>query len=413
MRILISISALLLSVFLVQVSTGTLGPLDALSGLEIGFTRTQIGLIGSSHFIGFILGCFLSPILTRRVGHARTFTFVTGLSVIGVLLHPLWHNLYFWMILRIMSGIAVAGAATVIESWLNAKLNNENRSRYFSFYRIFDMGGALVAQGLIATLPVAQYWSYSVIAICLCLSFFPLALTKSVQPTLPEHRKWRPFLAIDISPIAVAGVLVVGATGAALRMIGPLFAYDNALSSGQIGLFLALFIIGGAIAQFPVGFLADRFSKRKIMMSLSVATVLLSFLMQIEIVVDTLGINRIFLLVFIFGMATMPIYSLAATHANDLCSQQDMTDLSASLIFFFAIGAIASPIFAGLLIDKFGPESLFIYFAFLHSALFVFAFYRVIKRPVIHFTKPYRYIPRTSLFIANTIKTLRGSSSKR
>ena len=409
MRVLISISALLMAVFLVQVSTGTLGPLDALSGLAIGFSRTEIGMIGSSHFVGFIFGCFLSPLLIRRVGHARTFSFVTGLSIIAVLLHPIWENLYFWMLLRVFSGIAVAGAATVIESWLNAKLTNENRSRYFSFYRIFDMSGALVAQALIATLPPAEFMAYSLVAIFLCLSFFPLALTKSVQPALPDHMNWRPFLAARISPIAVAGVVIVGATGAAVRMVGPLFAFDSNLSSAQIGLFLALFIFGGAISQFPVGFLADKFAKRTLMMALSLSTVLVSAIMQFDLVTQLLGTYRYFILVFVFGMATMPIYSLAATHANDLCRTADMTDLSASLIFFFALGAIASPILAGSLIDNYGPNSLFMYFAILHIALFVFGFYRVIRRPVIHFTKPYRYIPRTSLFIAKTVKTLRGT----
>lgn len=409
MRVLISISALLMAVFLVQVSTGTLGPLDALSGLAIGFSRTEIGMIGSSHFVGFIFGCFLSPLLIRRVGHARTFSFVTGLSIIAVLLHPLWENLYFWMLLRVFSGIAVAGAATVIESWLNAKLTNENRSRYFSFYRIFDMSGALVAQALIATLPPAEFMAYSLVAIFLCLSFFPLALTKSVQPALPDHVNWRPFLAVRISPIAVAGVVIVGATGAAVRMVGPLFAFDSNLSSAQIGLFLALFIFGGAISQFPVGFLADKFAKRTLMIALSLSTVLVSAIMQFDLVTQLLGTYRYFILVFVFGMATMPIYSLAATHANDLCRTADMTDLSASLIFFFALGAIASPILAGSLIDSYGPNSLFVYFAILHIALFVFGFYRVIRRPVIHFTKPYRYIPRTSLFIAKTVKTLRGT----
>ena len=405
MQILISISALLVSVFLVQVSTGTLGPLDALSGLSIGFSRTEIGLIGSFHFIGFILGCFLSPSLIKRVGHARTFSFVTGLSIIAVLLHPIWQNLYFWIVLRLFSGIAVAGAATVIESWLHAKLNNENRSKYFSFYRIFDMSGALVAQALIATLPVAQYWSYSLVAIFLCLSFLPLALTKSVQPALPEHAKWRPFLAVSISPLAVAGVLVVGATGAAIRMIGPLFAFDSALNNSEIALFLALFILGGALSQLPVGYLADKFTKRTIMMALSSLTIILSFIMPLSFVSSLIGDKQIFILVFIFGMATMPIYSLCATHANDLCQTKDMTDLSASLIFFFAIGAIASPIISGALLDNFGPQILFIYFAALHGLLLAFGLYRVIKRPVIHFARPYIYIPRTSLFIAKTVKS--------
>ena len=342
----------------------------------------------------------------------QCFSFLTGLSILGVLLHPIWENVYFWMGLRLLSGIAVAGTATVIESWLNAKLHNHNRSRYFSFYRIFDMSGALMAQILVATLPPAAFWAYSIVAICLCLSFFPLALTTTVQPALQPHHKWRPFFAARISPLAVAGVLVVGATGSAIRMIGPLFAYDNALSASQIALFLALFILGGALSQFPVGILADRFAKRTIMMSLSVMTVLVSVLMQIDVIFTFAGTYRIFILVFVFGIATMPIYSLAATHANDLCHRHDMTDLSASLIFFFALGAIASPVLAGALIDQFGPSILFNYFAILHIALFLFGSYRVIRRPVIHFTKPYRYIPRTSLFIAKTVKNLRGTSDK-
>ena len=411
MQILLSLSALLISAFIMQLGTGTLGPLDALSGLTLGFTRTEIGLIGSAHFLGFIIGCFASPYLVRRAGHARTFSFVTGLSVIAVLLHPLLESLWFWIGLRLVSGIAVAGAATVIESWLNAKLTNENRSRYFSFYRIFDMSGAMAAQLVIATLPIAAYQSYSLVAIFLCLSFLPLAMTQAAQPVLPDTPRWRPLLALTISPLAAIGVITVGATGAALRMVGPLFAYDNQLSSGGIGLFLLLFILGGALAQFPVGLLADKTSKRQVMLALSLVTIATALIMQWGALSHFLGASQIFIMIFIFGMATMPIYSLAATHANDLCRPEDMTDLSASLIFFFALGAIGSPVLAGALIDFFGPPALFHYFAALHLMLFLFGGYRIFRRPVIHFTKPYRYIPRTSLFIAKTVKSLRPPHS--
>ena len=46
MRILLSLTALLLSVILLQLSSGGLGPLDALSGFELNFTTAQIGLFG-------------------------------------------------------------------------------------------------------------------------------------------------------------------------------------------------------------------------------------------------------------------------------------------------------------------------------------------------------------------------------
>ena len=113
---------------------------------------------------------------------------------------------------------------------------------YFSFYRIFDMSGALVARPESVTLPIAQSSSYSLVAIFLCLSFFPLALTNQYSQLCLN----RPYLCLEISPIAVAGVLVVGATGAAIRMIGPLLYSADA---GQRFVFSAIYIrCAGAIS---------------------------------------------------------------------------------------------------------------------------------------------------------------------
>jgi len=150
MRLIISLSALLLSVILVQIGTGSLGPLDALSGITLGFSSTQIGFLGSAHFIGFFIGCVMSPYIVVRAGHARAFAVMAGLSTISILLHPVYESVWSWCLLRIMSGFAVAGAYTVIESWLQSRLTNENRGTVFSIYRMVDMSGTLLSQIVIA-----------------------------------------------------------------------------------------------------------------------------------------------------------------------------------------------------------------------------------------------------------------------
>ena len=61
MRLLISFAALFLSVVLLQLGTGGIAPLDAISGLELGFSRGEIGLLGSAHFFGFFIGCWWAP----------------------------------------------------------------------------------------------------------------------------------------------------------------------------------------------------------------------------------------------------------------------------------------------------------------------------------------------------------------
>ena len=65
MTTLLSISALLFTVMLMQMGTGDLGPLDTLSAIELGFSNIQIGIIGAAHFTGFIIGCF-GLFLNRR-----------------------------------------------------------------------------------------------------------------------------------------------------------------------------------------------------------------------------------------------------------------------------------------------------------------------------------------------------------
>lgn len=56
-----------------------------------------------------------------------------------MLLHPLWINPVGWGVLRILTGIALVGLYTVIESWLNAEPDPRLRSRAFSLYMVVNL----------------------------------------------------------------------------------------------------------------------------------------------------------------------------------------------------------------------------------------------------------------------------------
>src|SRR6056297_1675888 len=101
MRLLISFAALFLSVILLRLSTGGVGPLDAISGLALEFTTAQVGLLGSAHFLGFFIGCWWAPRLMGSVGHNRAFAAFTAAGAIGLLAHMLIVNPYAWAVMRI------------------------------------------------------------------------------------------------------------------------------------------------------------------------------------------------------------------------------------------------------------------------------------------------------------------------
>lgn len=404
MRLIISLSALLISVIFVQVGSGSLGPLDALSGLELGFSSTAIGYLGSAHFIGFFIGCVVGPYIVARSGHARAFAVMAGISTISIILHPVVQEVWFWILLRVFTGFAVAGAYTVIESWLQAKLNKGNRGTVFSIYRMVDMTGTLLSQLVIAGLTPAHYVSYNLIAVVACLALMPLALTQSKMPALPKTPKFQPFFVFSVSPLAALGVIVVGLTNASFRMVAPVYAAKSGLNQSEIAIFLALAIVGGLVAQLPAGLIADRVNRRSALMGFSILSIGACACIAFPGLPPIGSIPFVYIASFFFGFATLPIYSICASHASDFAEPDEMLALSASLIFFYAVGAVVSPTFAGYLMDTYGPSSMFALIMAGHILLLGYTLWRSLQRPVAAILKPYSYMPRTTLYIAHIVK---------
>ncbi|AUQ57773.1 putative MFS-type transporter [Phaeobacter inhibens] len=401
---MISFAALFLSVILLQLSTGGVGPLDALSGITLGFDKEQIGFLGSAHFLGFFIGCWWVPRLMGNVGHSRAFAVCTALGAMGLIGHTLTEDPLAWAVMRMASGLCVAGCYTVIEAWLNAKVTNETRGRAMGTYRIVDLSASLVAQLLIAVLPPASYISYNLLAILCCAALLPLTMTKVSQPDIPDAPRLRPKLAWACSPLAVAGVIVAALSSASFRMVGPIYGQEVGLEVGQIAFFLATFVLGGALAQYPLGWLADKYDRRWVLIWLSVVAILSC---GITMAASGMGTWAVMASAAFFGFTTMPIFSVSAAHANDFATSQQRIELAAALMFFYALGAIASPLITSALIENYGPGALFAFVAVGHLGLIIFGLARMRARPAPEDRTRYVYAPRTSFTIGRLLKRSR------
>lgn len=405
MRMLISFAALFLSISLLQLSSGGVGPLDVLSGTTLGFTRQEIGLLGSAHFLGFFIGCWWAPRLMGSVGHSRAFAAFTATGAIGLMAHMLVIDAYAWAIMRIASGLCVAGCYTVIEAWLQAKVTNETRGRAMSVYRAVDLTGSLGAQMMVGLLAPASYVSYNLLAIICCAALLPLTLTTIKQPETPSASRLRPAMAYQKSPLAAAAVIVAALSSASFRMVGPIYGQEVGLTPGQIAWFLSAFVLGGAIAQVPVGWLADRYDRRWVLIWLSGAAIVGCL---VTLPASGFGVAGVLLAGGFFGLTTFPIYSVAAAHAHDFATSEERVELSAALMFWFAVGAIFAPYLASVLIDRFGPGALFIMISLGHVGLMIFGLLRMRARPVQETRTPYVYAPRTSFTIGKLLRRERA-----
>jgi MFS family permease len=323
------------------------------------------------------------------------------MGAIGLLAHMLVVDAYAWALMRVATGLCIAGCYTVIEAWLQAKVENANRGRMMGTYRMVDTGASLLAQLMIGVLAPASYVSYNLLALLCCAALLPLTLTRLPQPETGEAPRLRPGIGWALSPLAVAGVVVSGVSTASFRMVGPLYGAEVGLSADQIGLFLAAFVLGGALAQWPAGWAADRNDRRWVLIwfsGLSIAAC------GVTVALSGMGVAAIFVAALIFGATTFPIYSISAAHAHDWARDDQRVELSAALMFYYALGAIAAPLTTSWLIDAYGPPALFYFIAVAHVGLLVFGLVRMRQRPAAGRRNPYVWVPRTSFLVGRIFR---------
>jgi hypothetical protein len=75
------IAALLFGVALLLIGNGLQGTLLPVRASLESFSALDIGVLGSSYFLGFAIGCYVGPHLVRRVGHIRAFAAIVAVAI--------------------------------------------------------------------------------------------------------------------------------------------------------------------------------------------------------------------------------------------------------------------------------------------------------------------------------------------
>src|SRR5690606_15602973 len=115
-------------------------------GAEEGFSLVALGLIGTGWSVGFVAGSIMVPRMVQRVGHIRAYSVMAAIGTITILLNLLWIQDVGWITLRALSGFCFAGAAMIVESWLNEVADNRSRGTVFSVYTTINMGASTIGQ---------------------------------------------------------------------------------------------------------------------------------------------------------------------------------------------------------------------------------------------------------------------------
>lgn len=352
---LFKLSNLLLGVALLLTGHGLQLALVPLRSELMGWSPTQIGFLSSLYFCGFIAGCFTIPGLVSRVGHIRTFACLVIVLTAAILTLPIADFYMAWMVLRFLTGIAIAGLYLVIESWLNEQASPESRGSVLASYTVIVLVGLASGQLLINVAELDGDRLFMLSAILIVLAGLPVCLTRSAHPRAIPAAKFSPMLVVRTSRAATTGSIISGMVAGSVYGLGPVYGLQSELEVLTISFMMSLTIAGGALSQFPLGRISDRLDRRYVIMLCMLSGSAIALLALI------LPASLIPLLMFVFGACALPIYAVSLALANDNAQEGKFIELGTGLLMINALGSIIGPMIASQLMTRFGPQLFFGY----------------------------------------------------
>lgn len=372
-----ALAALFGSVFLVIAGNGLVSTLIPLRAKAENFSEVSIGLLGSVYFLGMLAGTLVAPAVVRRSGHIRAFVAFVAVAIVVVLAYPIAVDPVAWIALRAVIGFAFAGLYGVIEGWVNAKADNANRGRAYALYQIAHFGGSATGQQFLALAPTTSFALFSATAAFFALATLPLAFTQADPPRTPESVRVRLVWLFEIAPVASVACLVIGAANGSFWSLAPIYALDLNLDAAQVGVMMTAVILGSAIGVYPIGRMSDRNDRRLVIVWLATVGAVVE---AVLCVLSAPPYAVLLILMFLIGVTTMTLYSLASSHANDRAGAGHSVEIASGLLFYYCAGAIVMPTIAAWLMAKLGPAALIAQNALLHAFIVGFAVWRMTRR---------------------------------
>jgi MFS family permease len=154
--------------------------------------------------------------------------------------------------------------------------------------------------------------------------------------------------------ISISGGFFYGFVEATLISLYPLFLLRQNYSLEQVGYSFSIFVLGSILFTLPVSYLADRFSKTKIL-SISLWIGLLA----------TLGLvlfeqyHLTLLFSFLMGAGIGPVYPLCLSLIGEQLPKKELPSGTALFMTIYSIGCAAGPILSSIAIETFGNRHIF------------------------------------------------------
>lgn len=373
-----AVAGITVAIFFTMMGGGLLGSLIGVRAKGAGISAGVMGIASAMYYLGFVAGM---PVmgralerLTRRAMFAASATIMgMAAAAYGLAVAPV-----AWLLLRVASGFSLAGCYLVVETWLHDQTPNDVRGRVMGLYVAMAAGGLVAGQLVLGLTDPSSWIPFAISGAISAVSWIPLLFV--VDGAATRHSREGMMRFRDVAravPSGVIGYLLVGVTQGCLLTMASVYAARADLGTRQVGIYVGAITTGAVAMQIPVGAIADRMSRRLVMVVLCAVTALLCGVSMMV----TAGSVSSYALAFVIGGCSSPLYALGNAYTHDWLPQGQVVAASSALLVTYSVGAVFGPLLAAAAMTAFGVRGFFWALIVGHGALALFMGYQMVVAP--------------------------------
>lgn len=334
--------AVIFSVTVFSLTYGLSSPLIAFKLLNAGMSESAIGVNAAMHAVGvFLIAPFL-PALFRRY---RPLTLIVvslcAITVIfmlfGVVSFPMW------FLLRMGLGLFSEIIMVQTETWLNGSTVERARGKVLALYTAGMSLGFATGPLILAWTGSDGNLAFYVASVLAALAI--VFIFTSGMPRVEGHEEKPETLGNSLKLAALPIMATV--LNAAVEVLGmnflSLYAIKLGWSESASALLISVLMFGAILLQLPIGWLADRVDRLKLMTTLAFIAAALAFVWPHILAFHLLS----YVMLFIWGGIFVGIYTVAITWVGEQFKGGQLAGIYAAMSVAWGAGALAGPLLGG------------------------------------------------------------------
>ncbi|MDP2803884.1 MAG: MFS transporter [Phreatobacter sp.] len=324
-----------------------------------GASRTLIGLNTAMAGVATIVCAPFISGWARRFGvHTLLVgaTILAGVSLLAFLVvEPIWA----WFPLRFVFSLALTVLFVLSEYWINAAAPEHRRGLVLGIYASALSIGFAAGPFVLIVLGAAGPAPYFAGAALLVLAMLPVLLARAMIPVIEDHPSAGFVTFLWAAPAATLAALVFGSAETGAFALLPLYGTAIGLDVAGAATLVSLMSLGNLAFQIPIGLIADRIDRRKVLLACGIVGALGMLIATFV----TLPIGWLRVLLFVWGGIVAALYTVGLAHLGSRFRGADLAQANAAFVVMYSAGLMIGPPLAGFGMDLWPPHGLMATFA--------------------------------------------------